>query len=294
MGKTSTNKGLSVATFDYRMVYYSSWVSSLNSITSVFVGVFWYSCLKTLSLAPSLPLQALLLLLELVHLCPLRAEFRIAVALSIWSIIQYIQHHPELPQEHIPLVRGGCHNCFLIPAKSRGSAAREPPARLQLPRKSGPLYHVLPAIHWQDLLQIASDSFRFCLRMLTLLTFCRAKYVHIILHVCFAIQPHCSEQLDARHRKRKLRPCQFDETLLDSRPSKRSKFATFRERSADCTQPRLVHCSREKDQWWMQWMHDFHKRSCLGELGEVQGKIPPDARQCHAAGQGPELVLIGQ
>jgi len=41
-------------------------------------------------------------------------------------------------------------------------------------------------------------------------------------------------------------------------------------------------------------MHDFHKRSCLGELGEVQGKIPPDARQCHAAGQGPELVLIGQ
>jgi len=97
MGKTSTNKGLSVATFDYRMVYYSSWVSSLNSITSVFVGVFWCSCLKTLSLAPSLPLQALLLLLELVHLCPLRAEFRIAVALSIWSIIQYIQHHPELP-----------------------------------------------------------------------------------------------------------------------------------------------------------------------------------------------------
>ena len=65
-----------------RMVYNSSWVSSFNSITSLvcYFLFYWCSCLKTLSLAPSLPLQALLLLLELAHLCPLGAEFWVAVA----------------------------------------------------------------------------------------------------------------------------------------------------------------------------------------------------------------------
>lgn len=295
MGKTKKhentfiNKGLSIATFDHQIIFLPGSALSMNN--QCFCWCFLCSCLKTLSLAPSLPLQALLLLLELVHLCPLRAEFRIGKAYPA-EVSSSIYIYIILVQERVP-VRGGCHTCFLI-AKSRGSTAREPPA--QLPRRSGLLYHIHPHSAWQNLIQIMSDSFRFCLRMLSLLTFCRAKYCRVILHMCFAIQPHCSEQLGARHRKRKLRPCQLDETLLDSRLSQMSKLATFRERLTLLNSNLFtVHAKKISDKCNERMSSsDFEQRSCLGELGEVQGKIPPDARQCHAAGQGPELVLIGQ
>ena len=100
MGKTKKhentfiNKGLSIATFDHQIIFLPGSALSMNN--QCFCWCFLCSCLKTLSLAPSLPLQALLLLLELVHLCPLRAEFRIGkaypaeVSSSIYIYIYYI------------------------------------------------------------------------------------------------------------------------------------------------------------------------------------------------------------
>ena len=107
---------------------------------------------------------------------------------------------------------------------------------LQLPGKSGLLYHILPSMaeYVTDIYrscQIHSDSAWACWPCWPSTSSTGQEKIwknHMILHV-FAIQPHCSAQLDARHRKRKLRPSQLNETLLlDSRPSKTSKLARFR------------------------------------------------------------------
>ena len=109
MGKTKKhentfiNKGLSIATFDHQIIFLPGSALSMNN--QCFCWCFLCSCLKTLSLAPSLPLQALLLLLELVHLCPLRAEFRIGkaypaeVSSSIYIYILYWFRSVSLSEE---------------------------------------------------------------------------------------------------------------------------------------------------------------------------------------------------